>query len=53
MEVARQADSIPDDWHELVLDPAVWEDRHALAELTEVAPVASELTWSKPTLVSA
>jgi serine/threonine-protein kinase len=42
LEVARQADAIPGAWHERVLDPAVWEDRHALAELTEVAPVASE-----------
>jgi serine/threonine-protein kinase len=42
LDVARQADSVPGDWHERVLDPAVWEDRHALVELTEAAPVASE-----------
>jgi serine/threonine-protein kinase len=42
LQVARQADSVPGDWHERVLDPAVWEDRPALVELTETAPVASE-----------
>jgi serine/threonine-protein kinase len=42
LDVARQADSVPGDWHERVLDPAVWDDRHALEELTETAPVASE-----------
>jgi serine/threonine-protein kinase len=42
LQVARQADSIPGDWHERVLDPAVWENRQALVELTEAAPVASE-----------
>src|SRR5262249_21698159 len=42
LEVLRQADSIPGDWHERALDPAVWEDQHVLQKLTEVAPVASE-----------
>jgi eukaryotic-like serine/threonine-protein kinase len=42
LQVARLADSIPGEWHERVLDPAMWEDRPALVELTESAPVASE-----------
>ncbi len=41
-QVARQADSIPGEWHERVLTPAVWEDRNALVELSEAAPVTSE-----------
>ncbi len=42
LQVARQAKSIPGEWHERVLSPAVWEDRHALVELTEAAPITSE-----------
>jgi serine/threonine-protein kinase len=42
LQVVRRADSVPGEWHERVLDPAAWEDRHTLVELTNTAPVASE-----------
>ena len=42
LEVARRADASSADWRERALDPAVWEDRGALAELALTAPVTSE-----------
>ena len=42
LEVARQTDADSDGWREGVLDPAVWEDRQALAELAQTAPPARE-----------
>jgi eukaryotic-like serine/threonine-protein kinase len=42
LEVARRTDDRSGDWRERVLDPAVWEDKAALAELARTAPVRSE-----------
>jgi serine/threonine-protein kinase len=42
LEVARQTSADTDGWRERVLDPAVWEDRQALAELAQTAPAATE-----------
>src|SRR5262249_61509708 len=39
-EVARQADPDPEGWRDRILDPAVWEDRAALAKLARTVPVA-------------
>ena len=39
LEIARQAESDLDEWHQRALDPAAWEDRQELAELTRTAPV--------------
>jgi serine/threonine-protein kinase len=41
-EVVQQADPSTDDWRKRALDPAAWDDRAALAELAETAPVSSE-----------
>jgi serine/threonine-protein kinase len=38
LEVARQTDGAPADWHRRALDPAVWDDERALTELTRGAP---------------
>jgi serine/threonine-protein kinase len=38
LEVARQMDADSYGWRERVLDPAVWEDRQALADLARTAP---------------
>jgi serine/threonine-protein kinase len=42
LEVARHTEADSDAWRERVLDPAVWEDPGALAELAQTAPAASE-----------
>jgi serine/threonine-protein kinase len=42
MEVARQTDGDTSDWHERILDAAVWDDPQALAKLAQTAPAASE-----------
>jgi serine/threonine-protein kinase len=42
LEVARRIEESSDRWRERVLDPAVWDDRAALAELARAAPVGSE-----------
>ena len=40
--MARRTDPRSGGWRERVLDPVVWEDRAALAELARTAPVTSE-----------
>jgi serine/threonine-protein kinase len=42
LEVARQTNGDPNDWRQRVLDPAVWEDVQAMADLAQTAPTASE-----------
>jgi serine/threonine-protein kinase len=42
LQVAQQADPNTNDWRKRALDPQVWDDRAALAELTRAAPVSSE-----------
>jgi serine/threonine-protein kinase len=42
LEVARQTNADSDAWRERVLEPAVWEDPQALADLAQTAPVPGE-----------
>jgi serine/threonine-protein kinase len=42
LAVARQVDPDPDGWRERAFDPAVWDDKRALAELAQTAPVAEQ-----------
>jgi serine/threonine-protein kinase len=41
-EVARQADPVAGGWRERILDPAVWDDPAALAEMARTVPVATQ-----------
>jgi serine/threonine-protein kinase len=42
LDLARQTQAAPTDWRGRALDPAIWEDAQAMAELAETAPAATE-----------